>query len=71
MWHHMRYPIQFKHIKNKIGLVSSKHEKILKKHIKKEVADLMEMDCDERIEQRIDKFGKMGEFNVADEIMTK
>jgi len=45
--------------------------KVLKKHIKKEVADLMEIDCDERIEQRIDKFGKMGEFNVADEIMTK
>jgi len=36
--------------------------KILKKHIKKEVADLMDMDTDERIEQRIEKFGKMGEF---------
>ncbi len=40
--------------------------KILKKRIKKEVAELMDMDCDERIEQRIEKFGKMGEFSVAE-----
>ncbi len=40
--------------------------KILKKQIKKEVADLMDMDCEERIEKRIDKFGKMGEFSVAE-----
>ncbi len=36
--------------------------KILKRHIKKEIADLMNMDKDERIDKRIDKFGKMGEF---------
>jgi len=40
--------------------------KILKKRIKKEVTDLIDLDPDERVEQRIDKFGKMGEFERAE-----
>ncbi len=41
--------------------------KILKKHIKKEVADLMMLDVDERIDQRIEKFGRMGDFDRIEE----
>lgn len=40
--------------------------KILKKRIKKEVTELIDIDPDERVEQRIDKFGKMGEFERAE-----
>lgn len=40
--------------------------KILKKRIKKEVAELMDMDTEERIEKRIEKFGKMGEFEQVE-----
>ncbi len=41
--------------------------KLLKKHIKKELSELMDMDVDERIERRIDKFGKMGEYDLIPE----
>jgi acetyl-CoA carboxylase carboxyl transferase subunit alpha len=37
--------------------------KLLKRHIKKELAILKEMDADERIAKRIEKFSKMGEFD--------
>lgn len=37
--------------------------KILKRAIKKEIAALKDMDPDERIAQRIEKFSKMGHFN--------
>lgn len=37
--------------------------KQLKRHIKKELAILKEMDTDERIAMRIEKFSKMGEFD--------
>jgi len=40
--------------------------KILKKRLKKEVTELFDLDPDERVEQRIDKFGKMGEFELAE-----
>jgi len=36
--------------------------KILKRHIKKELTELSIIDCEQRIEQRIDKFGRMGEY---------
>ncbi len=37
--------------------------KQLKRHIKKELAVLREIDTEERITQRIEKFSKMGEFD--------
>ena len=37
--------------------------KILKKHLKKEIAALKELDTEERITLRIEKFSQMGEFN--------
>jgi acetyl-CoA carboxylase carboxyl transferase subunit alpha len=39
-----------------------KMAKILKAHITKQLKELMDMDPDERIDQRIDKYRKMGEF---------
>lgn len=39
--------------------------KLLKSHIKKEVATLMAMDSEERINQRIEKYCKMGVFDTA------
>ena len=36
--------------------------KMLKKHIKKELAELIDMDADERIDKRIKKYCKMGEY---------
>lgn len=44
-----------------------KMAKLLKSHIKKEVAALMEMDPEERITQRIEKYSKMGEFDYIPE----
>lgn len=38
--------------------------KILKRHIKKELTELSIIDCEQRIEQRIDKFGRMGEYET-------
>ena len=37
--------------------------KILKKHLKKEIADLIDMDPDERIQKRIAKYSEMGEYD--------
>ena len=37
--------------------------KILKKHLKKEIAELINMDPDERIQNRIEKYSKMGEYD--------
>jgi len=41
-----------------------KMAKILKAHIKKEVATLMELTPDKRIKNRINKYGKMGVYQV-------
>lgn len=38
--------------------------KSLKRHIKKAIAELQELDPDERIRQRIDKYGNMGVYDV-------
>lgn len=37
--------------------------KLLKRHIKKAIAELQEMDDEERINQRIEKYSRMGEFS--------
>jgi len=37
--------------------------KILKKHLKKEIAELINMDPDERIQKRIAKYSEMGEYD--------
>ncbi len=52
-------------IKEPVGGAHSNPEesaKILKRHIKKAIAELMEMDPDERIDARIEKYGKMGVY---------
>jgi len=41
--------------------------KLLKKQIKREVAELMSLDVDERIDLRIEKFGKMGDYERIEE----
>ncbi|MEM7101971.1 MAG: acetyl-CoA carboxylase carboxyltransferase subunit alpha [Bacteroidota bacterium] len=41
--------------------------KLLKRHIKKEISELQSIDPDERVEMRIEKFGKMGFFDKVDE----
>ena len=38
--------------------------KILKKHIKKEIAELQELSIDKRIKKRIEKYSKIGQFNT-------
>lgn len=38
--------------------------KMLKRHIKKEISELMEMDPDERINVRINKYSSMGVFST-------
>lgn len=40
--------------------------KLLKKHMKKEMSELNKMDADDRIEQRIEKYSKMGHFKVVE-----
>jgi acetyl-CoA carboxylase carboxyl transferase subunit alpha len=42
--------------------------KALKKHLKAELVTLMEMDADERIEARIEKYSKMGQFKAAEQV---
>jgi len=37
--------------------------KILKKHLKKEIAELLNMNPDERIQKRIEKYSEMGEYD--------
>ena len=36
--------------------------KLLKRHVKKAIAELQEMDADERIEARIEKYAQMGVY---------
>jgi acetyl-CoA carboxylase carboxyl transferase subunit alpha len=38
--------------------------KTLKKHLKKEVAELMEMTADERISLRVEKYSRMGQYDI-------
>jgi acetyl-CoA carboxylase carboxyl transferase subunit alpha len=40
--------------------------KMLKRHLKKQVAELSELDPEERISKRIEKFSNMGHFKVKD-----
>jgi len=40
--------------------------KILKRHIKKAIAELKELSPEERIEQRIEKYSKMGQYDTLD-----
>lgn len=40
--------------------------KILKRHLKKAIAELKEMDTEERIEKRIQKYSKMGQYDTID-----
>jgi len=44
-----------------------KMSKMLKSHIKKEIAALMELDTDDRIEKRIDKYSNMGQYDIIEE----
>jgi acetyl-CoA carboxylase carboxyl transferase subunit alpha len=43
--------------------------KLLKRHIKKTIAELQEMDPQERIEARINKYASMGEYELVQEDM--
>jgi len=38
--------------------------KILKRHIKKAIAELKEMSPEKRIEQRIEKYSQMGQYDT-------
>ena len=40
--------------------------KILKRHIKKSIAELKELSPEERIEQRIEKYSKMGQYELQE-----
>ena len=44
--------------------------KTLKKHLKKEVAELMEMTPEKRIKLRIEKYSKMGEYDTLEKKVT-
>jgi len=43
-----------------------KMAKTLKTHIKKQISELMEMSPEERITQRLDKYSKMGNYDIVD-----
>lgn len=43
-----------------------KMAKVLRTHIKKEMAALLELTSDERIENRLEKYGNMGRFTIID-----
>lgn len=45
--------------------------RLLKRHIKKVIAELSEIDPEDRIEQRIEKYGKMGRFTYKEEAAVK
>ena len=54
-------------IKEPIGGAHNDHDKMiktLKSHIKKEITQLMSIPVDQLIDQRIEKYSRMGEFNV-------
>jgi acetyl-CoA carboxylase carboxyl transferase subunit alpha len=40
--------------------------KILKRQIKKAIAELKDMSAEERVEKRIEKYSKMGEFDLLE-----
>ena len=44
-----------------------KMAKVLRTHIKKELSSLMDLTADQRIEDRLVKYGKMGEFTLIEE----
>ena len=44
-----------------------KMAKVLRTHIKKEVASLMELSPDQRIENRLEKYSNMGKFTIIEE----
>jgi len=57
-------------IKEPIGGAHSNPEemaKALKRHIKKTIAELQEMSPEDRIEARIEKYAKMGEYEIIEE----
>ena len=57
-------------IKEPIGGAHTDPEKMaktLRTHIKKEVASLMELSSDQRIENRLEKYGRMGQFTTIEE----
>lgn len=57
-------------IREPLGGAHTDHEKmakLLKSHIKKEIATLMDMDPDKRIVARIDKYAKMGQYDIIQE----
>jgi acetyl-CoA carboxylase carboxyl transferase subunit alpha len=57
-------------IKEPMGGAHSNPEemaKMLKRHIKKAISELQEMTEEERIDARIEKYSKMGEYNVVSE----
>lgn len=45
--------------------------KALKKHIKKELGDLMKLDPEERIDQRIEKYASMGKYKIAEPVIVE
>jgi acetyl-CoA carboxylase carboxyl transferase subunit alpha len=54
-------------IKEPVGGAHSNPEemaKLLKRQIKKSIAELLDMDPDERIEQRINKYANIGVYDV-------
>ncbi|MBC8046059.1 MAG: acetyl-CoA carboxylase carboxyltransferase subunit alpha [Fimbriimonadaceae bacterium] len=61
-------------IKEPIGGAHGEPEemaKLLKKHIKKTLKELDEMEADERIEQRINKFANMGLYEINEEAVER
>ena len=57
-------------IKEPLGGAHSDPEKMIKTiraHIKKEIHTLMDMNPDERIKQRIEKYSNMGQFDIVTE----
>lgn len=59
-------------IKEPVGGAHSHPEeaaKILKKHLKKAIAELQELSPDELVDSRIEKYAKMGFYDIAPEIL--
>lgn len=57
-------------IKEPVGGAHSQPEetaKILKRHVKKAIAELQELSPEQLVEARIQKYSKMGEFEIAEE----
>jgi acetyl-CoA carboxylase carboxyl transferase subunit alpha len=61
-------------IKEPVGGAHSSPEemaKILKRHIKKAISELIDMDPDERIEARINKYAQMGVYESVDQALNE